>query len=210
MALYEWDSNSDYSVVGKRGDDPRYVAVVMTDSYPEPPESGEGFDDVKIAIIGGSYGRDDYNSPDDNFRKIVSRAWFHLGDYDMVERYLRVFHNAVAIRAISYGQQKEATLWAMIEEGHDALDPEKFLKAVVQEWADYDEGDVYAVGVLYNPEHVLWGEDEDTPLEEEDGWSWIDGPVYGHYGQEWAEESALEILKYAEESTEMRLLDFAV
>lgn len=210
MGLYSWDSNSDYSAVGKRGADPRFVAVVVADRYPEPPESGEGFNDVKIAIIGGSYGRDDYISPDDNFRQIVSRAWFQLGDYNLVERYLRVFHNAVAVRAISYGERGEATLWAMIEEGHDAPDPEKFLKAVVQEWADYNNGDVYAVGVLFNPEHVLWGEDEDTPLDEEDGWSWNDGLIYGFYGDKWAEESALDMLKWAEESADMQLLEFAV
>lgn len=207
MGLFSMEHDSEYKRFALKGDDPRFVGLIMRDEYPEAPDWDH---DARIAIKGGGYGgRDDYISPDEDLASIIGNARDYLRDDETVARYLRIFHGASEVGLQDFGWYGSATLWAVIDEDHDSPDHKAFLKAVMDEWRAYDSGDVYGVGVLYNPDHVLWADDESAPTEEGDGWKLLDYSSWGLYGDEAAEEVVRDELAAAIDNVEMHLLDFA-
>ena len=114
-------------------------------------------------------------------------------DWDRIERYLRMFHDALAVdfyvrrdggRLIGVVTSQHVKLWGCSEEYARSMDAQ----SIMGDWIAYVEGDVYGYVVQ---ERARWmREDSD---EVRDTWEDVES-CWGFYGREYAEDSAREAL----------------
>lgn len=193
--------------------DPRVVAVVTREEYPDPPH-GDAYApafEVDFGLEWRAHPLDGVYQDEESralaHRWVEARTKFRWDSgyrYDglswamiersskMLHRWLRIFHDAdyhVAsdlhpdIVLLNTPAWREVT-GVSLEGAWWAGD--------VNDWRSYRDGDVWGVGVLVNLDHtVAFSRDEILPTDEGGGWEFEDGSlVWGHYGLEYAQEEA--------------------
>ena len=194
---------SEYEeIVGESGD---YRAVIKLDDGAEKPEWDGMVPVLQIDSNGyGSVKAEAFNEQAEPYVHAfnVLADLYHGNGYihEVFDRYMRIFHGTVAIDSHNLGVSREfgyvafdTAAWreemGCTEEQMKDEERKGDLLHDVRAWA---EGDIWGVGL---EKRVTWSteaeeyEDHDTWEETEDGFVW------GHYGHDYAEESARELLK---------------
>lgn len=177
--------------------DENYRVVLVRDQYAEVPD----WDGQAYVFDVSYYGRytvdliQESVDPGDPYAievdVAVERAirWWGT-DWDLVERYLRIFHDVVKVER--YDRTGGGTLLAVVT----AVLAERWRCSVeliqeqdhLKEWRAWDEGDVYGYEIQ---QRVRWTTDAD--FEDREEWEHVDS-CWGYYGSEWAEDAASEAL----------------
>lgn len=183
----------DHEVLEQRGD---YRARIVHDVF-----AGEPYDDGATPIVmthhgvrgweAGQVGGTSYEVDE----AILTAARRFAGDPDLLERYLRIFHDVTSIKW--YESREGETFLSYVTPdwlehvGHERDDTT--VQADLTEWTAYCEGDTWGVVI---EERTTW-QRTDVPTFGEPivryEWEEIDS-CWGFYGREWAEQSAREQL----------------
>jgi hypothetical protein len=188
----------EYSeVVEESGD---YRAKIIVDSDAQKPDwDGQAFvlqtDSSHYASIKAEAFTDHAEPFVDAFNRLSDLYYGNGYQYEVFERYLRIFHGATKVDSYNVGVTREygyvafdTAAWREEMGVSDSFKDEDILHDV-RAWA---EGDVWGVGL---EKRVRWStddedyEDMDTWVEDEDGFVW------GYYGHDYAEQEAKDLLK---------------
>lgn len=203
-------SYDDAEVMATRGN---YRAVIVRDDYPDKPEFFAGdpiLDDTGTVVYGGEEEKRDRAGKYVGLglhwsveavryayeHKMVESRWaYPEWDVRTFERYVRIFHGGT-VKWINDGQRGGSTYCALAlpeyrktwgSEDESVLHDE----AHTEEWEAFIEGDVFAV-VIQRLEDGACGH---TDCDEHQSWVEVES-VWGHYGEKYAGEAALEQLGY--------------
>jgi len=200
-----WADTDDYSGATLTQTTPHGVfrAVIERDTYAEAPENDGGCPIVQIyarhysfdaEMTGYGDGYDD--GLPDTAAHIIQRFYDVTGrESDAIEtfaRYLRIFHGGAVMVREANGRDSDYTYVAYVTRGlREAWGAPEDTAPELDEYQAWIEGDVYSVAVERATDFNEDGEPET--------WDTIDGPVYGHYGEDHAKQAAEEELRYAVE-----------
>lgn len=167
-----------------------------------------GDDTLRLAA---EYGEESWRN--DGILYTMSEVWERMSNLpapgwidtiDHVDRYLRIFHGGGA-KIISsrvhqggddflvYDTRAMREHWGQVGETLETSDPD------AEEWQAFLDGEVYGVRVERATEFDM----DDEPVE------WVeveDTARWGHYGDDWAAEAALEALDWAIEHAAAQML----
>jgi hypothetical protein len=187
-----------------------YRARIVADYYPSEPENDGGCPIIRIDAngYGGAQfehtGYGDYY--DAGFDPVRVLTYFNTvrGRYEdaleVFERYVRIFHEGTVewrlgssreYGYVTFTTRKLAQEWGV-------ADAEPVPAAEMVEWTSYIEGDVWIVVIeeqTITTSEVRNLEGRVIHSSEDETWTEVDS-CGGHYGQEWAEQSARETLGY--------------
>lgn len=179
-------------IIGTNGD--YRVRLEADDCRDAPDWDGQGY---VIHLLGGFWGgatlqHKDYGEDDPSFD--LEQAIVHYDrDYELVERYLRIFHDVVSFDYIDWDRGR-GTMFFVVTRQHAekwGCPPEDWHKLAGQTsktWEQYAEGEVYGWIV---EKVVTWHrEGTDETLET---WEHVDS-LWGMYGYEYAHDDAIETL----------------
>ncbi len=189
---------SEYEeIVEESGD---YRAVIKLDDSPEKPESYGMVPVLQIDSNGyGSVKAEAFNEQAEPFVhafNVLSDLYHGNGyQYEVFERYLKIFHGATKVDSHNVGRSREygyvafdTAAWRE-EVGTGPSFADEDILEEVRAWA---EGDVWGVGL---EKRVTWSTDEED-YDDMDTWEeTADGFVWGFYGHRWAEQEAKDLLK---------------
>ena len=189
---------SEYQEIVEQSGD--YRAVIKLDDSPEKPESYGMVPVLQIDSNGyGSVKAEAFNDQAEPFVhafNVLSDLYHGNGyQYEVFERYMRIFHGATKVDSYNVGTIREygyvgfdTAAWREEVGVGESFEREDILEEV-RAWA---EGDVWGVGL---EKRVTWSTDEED-YDDMDTWEEIDdGFVWGFYGHRWAEQEALDSLK---------------
>ena len=199
-----WDDN--YAIAYAPTDDPRVLALIGLDEYPEPPD----YDATAPTILGYEYG------PRATLTKLgeesdadgVLDGWIEvrsLLDEDTADRYARIFHGAEVIHSqSSVGRYSWAvTFDTPAWRDRIGMERDSGIDAAAYEVDAYLNGEVFFIGYAYHEARVT----DETPLPdplnlESEGWTveWTHGVTYG---LEAAQRSALIFEHHAPQLPEL-------
>lgn len=122
---------------------------------------------------------------------------------EIVDRWLRVYHGGSLTTISSSTDRRGSTYvvydtramrgyWGQTGEMLETSDPD------APEWQAYIDGEVYVVSV----ERATAFDEDDEPC----GWDVVEGPIGGHYGDDWAAQAALDMLDAEVEHTAADML----
>lgn len=184
-------------IVEESGD---YRAVIRIEEGAEKPEWDGMTPVLQIDTnYGGGYKAEAFNPQAENFVhafNVLSDLYNGNGyQYEVFERYLRIFHGTTKVEAHNIGRTREygylafdTAEWREEMGVGESFESEDILHDI-RAWA---EGDVWGVGL---EKRVRWSTDEED-YEDMDTWEEdAEGFVWGFYGQEYAEQQARELLK---------------
>lgn len=187
-----------------------FRAVVEHDDYPHAPDYDMGCPVIQVSdhytfrapdmeTVGGGDSAEHDGLPM-TLPEAIARAM--RDDYghhvrglsealEIVNRWLKVFHGGslTTIRSstdrggddfVVYDTRAMRDYWGQTGEDLETSDPD------APEWQEYLDGDVYVVSV----ERADDFHDDGEPAS----WETVEGPVCGHYGDDWAAQAALEML----------------
>lgn len=195
MYLFEW--NCDYTRAIAPTPDPRILAVIEVETYPERPDW-----DHAPTIYGYEYGSRAHLTTsgwtDSALTDYLQRAYREWGeDWQTIERAFRIIgapihHLSSSIDRYSWAVVIDSPAWrdAMGIPQNRALTSDDLASDV----AAYLDGEVYGIGYAVNPARVT--DETEYPsaddIDTADGWT-IDMTCWGFYGQSYAQESALTL-----------------
>lgn len=172
--------------------DGRYRVGLTPDYNEENPR--EQFDHLTYAIT-SDYRQATAEGP-------LANAFYHFTDqhripdaFELFERYAAQTHRAIT--ATRDFRDHKALLYLPAESFHEATTPADLLKAELDEYTSWAEGDVWGLVIQ---EKQLWRRvyddsvPDDARPEEEERWATVHD-VYGLIGREYAEQEAIDELK---------------
>lgn len=200
---FEWDSNYHEGIL-ERGD---LRAVLIRDLYPDAP-----YFDGGDPILDSDDGRQRYGMtvPDsilEAFGKTERGSWgYREWEVETFERYVRIFHGG-KVSWMNGGSRGEEGRYAVLalpelrrthgfpeDRLHDDPDP--------LEWTAYVEGDVYGLRVERRlSEETIIRDLDGTEVDRDAHDVWVPveyTEVWGHYGDDYAVQAALEALAEVE------------
>lgn len=193
-----------------------FRAVVEHDDYPDAPDYDYGCPVIQVSdrdleTVSGSDSAEHDGLPM-TLPEAIDRAMHD--DYghhvrglsealEIVDRWLRTFHggslttfSSSTYRGgydyVTYDTRAMREHWGQTDETLEASAPD------APEWQAYIDGDVYVVSV----ERAVDFDGDGEPI----AWDVVDGPVGGYYGDDYAAESALEMLEDEIERTAADML----
>ena len=195
-----WNWNSAYDTATHSTDDPRILAVIRrdTDGSSTAPD-GDAYAPAYwldrrrftsgVSAAGSTFTDDDTA----NAYAVALDTW---GE-DVAARFVKIFHDStVEILSTPYGDSllilNTPAFRAHVGIPADTAPEIAYsLDGDVETWRAYLDGDVFGVGWASNPARVL----EETPVPDVDdleasGWE-IELECWGHYGEEYAQSTAL-------------------
>ncbi|WP_263729985.1 hypothetical protein [Cellulomonas sp. SG140] len=200
--MKDWTWDETYTRGWARTDDPRVLAVIERDSSPSRPD-GDAF---APTLVGYGWRHNDYEiaqevASDDDVLRAFQRACGYFGilpahtPETIVTRYMRIFHGT-ELTFVSSTLDRYANVvifdtptWrnavGVSDDAEDVLAGERIT------WQAYLDEDVYGVGTAVRATQVL--DDSDVDLNDWD----VSIESWGHYGDESAEEAALEHAAWA-------------
>lgn len=219
MTTLDWNYCDDYSQQAAVLETPHGIfrALLEHDDYPDAPDYDMGcpvysyeyrwgvrMDDKPST---GSWS-DDHSGID--FHAAVTHFYDRSQGFseaiETLDRWLRVFHGG-GVREISssiwqgdpyylvYETKAMREAWGQTGEMLDTSAPEN------ADWQAFIDSDVWTATA-----QQACSFDEDG---EPDDWTDIDGPVCGHFGEEWARDAAADMLKWAIEHAASEMLPIA-
>lgn len=190
MSEYEEivETSGDYRAVIKLDHDAQkpedwgMVPVIQTDSDGYGSIKGEAFNEHAEPYV-------------DAFNRLCDSYYGNGYQYEVFERYMRIFHGATKVDAYNVGVSREygyvafdTAAWRE-EVGTGPSFAEEDILYDVRAWA---EGDAWGVGL---EKRVTWSTDEED-YDDMDTWEETDdGFVWGFLGREYAEQEARDLLK---------------
>lgn len=181
------DKEPDYVLRHPR--DPRVVAVLKRDEYSTGPD-GDVFAPAISLEYRGAWRGDTIQRVfvDETVTDAFVAALNYYGrqGLELVERYMRAFYGTRFVEVSSTVHRDMDYVIFDTPSWREAMGMAESSEALIADdvrtWQDCLDGDVWAVGVLVNKGHLAWEEDEETPTDEQDGWEWSDGLIFGYYG----------------------------
>ena len=180
-----------------------FRAVVERDIYADAPDNDFGCPVYAFDRRGGvddTVQCGEMSARHDGMRHTIGEVWERMAELptpgwtdtiDHVDRYLRIFHGGSAkiISStihqgddyIAYDTRAMRESWGQTGDMLETSAPD------ATEWQAFIDGDVYIVSVEK-------GRDFDEDGEPLDWESVGDGPIGGHYGDDWAAQAALDML----------------
>jgi hypothetical protein len=182
-----------------------YRAVIIRDEYGDAPDG-----DWQAAVIrldySGYYEADAKTEAAGDFEDAAKRFMEYYGmrkGMAVFQRYLTIFQGTNDYREFSYSYSPDSAVYVAFDTAElrklwgCADDRTDGAEGTAAEWQAYIDGDVYGVALerrvtvasvtTFHGDTVATAEDED--------WQEIDDTaVWGHYGESWATEAAIEAL----------------
>lgn len=146
----------------------------------------------------------------DYLERATERTGSRSDAIDLVDRWLRTFHGGSMVEVastvhqggpyyVTYDTRAMREHWGQTGETLETSDPSS------PDWQAYIDGEVYLVSI----EQATFDLDDDGTVLDTI-WDVADhpdaGPVGGHYGEDWAEEAAAEMLGYVVDDTAADML----
>jgi hypothetical protein len=189
---------SEYEeIVEESGD---YRAVIKLDHDAQKPEDYGAVAIIQVDSNGyGSIRGEAFNEHAepyvDAFNRLSDLYYGNGYQYEVFERYMRIFHGTTKVDSYNLGTSRE---YGYV--GFDTAEwrekmgvgPDFEREDILEEVRAWAEGDVWGVGL---EKRVRWSTD-DEDYEDMDQWEETpDGFVWGYYGHRWAEQEARDLLK---------------
>lgn len=195
---------SNREIVKTEGD---YRAVIIRDEYPEAP-----YDDGAAAVIridySGYYDVDTKTPAAEDFERPAKQFVEYFGmrkGMAIFQRYLGIFHGTNDYREFHYSYSPDSAVYvafdsaAMRTEWACAEDATDGAEGTAAEWQAYIDGDVYGVAIerRVSVASVTTFEGETVAADETEEWQEVeDSAVWGHYGETWATQAAIDALPF--------------
>lgn len=192
----DWTWEDDYAWAWLPTDDPRLFVVIERDQDAQAPWGDallpayqvEYRSDYTTSRVGDVY----HDGESDYLARRYFEARAHFRSEEMLERWLRIFHNASALLG-SYGYGNDFNVLLMDTPGwrehvgitSDTPMSEADLKEHAAEWEAYADGDVFGIGYGVIENRVM----PDSEVEAFEMERTIS--VWGYYGETYAKWEAL-------------------
>lgn len=187
-----------------------YRAVITLDESPHRPD-GDFFGTVvwlddrgrHTEVLAHAYGQD---AAAERFASALDYAWNHFRDMELVSRYLRICFDVMDVdyfdtddaKFVNVVTRADLVMWGWDPDDraswpqHDDGTPYRPTENNLDETRAWADGDVWGISV---EKCVTWTTD-DAELDDQNTWEELpDSAVWGHFGEKYAREAALDALE---------------